>query len=394
MKQTLVFLSISLLSIAAFGQIKFEPGYYITNEGQRIDCQIMNVDWQSNPTSFNYRLGDSGESIAATIDQVAEFGILNGSRYKRVRVLIDRSPTQLGRMTYNRSPEFSDETLFLRIVVTGKGTLYEHYSGSIRFFFSVDDSPVQQLIYKGYKAASQDIAYNEMYKQQLLNEFKCEKISKKDAEALTYTRKDLVKYFAKFNECHGSTTAIADAPKERVKIVHLTLRPGLTYNSMKITNVTTQASAEWESKLSYRIGFEIESVLPFNKGVWSILLEPGYQTYSATAKAGPLTVEYPAVEIGVGLRRYFYPKGSGRIYTNISAVYNIPSGGSAITYNTNPVTTLRLSSGVNMVLAAGYTIKKFQLELRYSFNRGVMGDYLYYESTYGGPALVVGYQIF
>ena len=149
MKRILFIVTFMTASVAVFGQVKFEEGYFISTEGQRTACQIRNVDWRNNPKSFEYRLGADGESKEVSIDQVVEFGVTNGSTFKRFAVKIDRSTSDLTRMTYNRNPEFVDETLFLRVLIEGKGSLYEYSEDKfLRYFYTVDQSLIQQLVFK------------------------------------------------------------------------------------------------------------------------------------------------------------------------------------------------------------------------------------------------------
>ena len=63
-----------LVVTATQAQIKFEPGYFTNNDGQRAECEIRNVDWESNPTTFQYRIAggetqeDAGQHPAVEQD--------------------------------------------------------------------------------------------------------------------------------------------------------------------------------------------------------------------------------------------------------------------------------------------------------------------------------------
>ena len=64
-----------LMVVCSYGQIRFEKGYFITNENQRTECLIKNVDWKNNPHEFLYKLKDRKETQKGTIQSVKEFGI-------------------------------------------------------------------------------------------------------------------------------------------------------------------------------------------------------------------------------------------------------------------------------------------------------------------------------
>ena len=67
MKNKLLFLVFVLLHNHSFSQINFESGYFINNDGERIDCWIKNVGWGSNPNSFTYRLQEGTKSLNRTV---------------------------------------------------------------------------------------------------------------------------------------------------------------------------------------------------------------------------------------------------------------------------------------------------------------------------------------
>ncbi|MBI9054042.1 MAG: hypothetical protein JEY96_09520 [Bacteroidales bacterium] len=53
---------ISLLTVNnVIGQIEFEQGYFIENDGIQTECLIKNMAWASNPKAFSYKIGVEGE---------------------------------------------------------------------------------------------------------------------------------------------------------------------------------------------------------------------------------------------------------------------------------------------------------------------------------------------
>ncbi len=370
-------------------QYKFEPGYLISNDGQRMACEIKDMDWKSNPKSFEYRSVGGTESKTESMENVAEFGITGGSTYRRHTVNIDRSTDLVERLDGNRNPVFARETLFLRLLIDGKATLYQYEDGNLlRFFYSVEQSPVQQLVYKRYLVGESggQAGQNDLYKQQILNELKCASITKSDIERISYLRDDLMKLFQKFNECHGESVATNEVVKQPGK-VNLRIRPGLTYNSFKYSS--SVQNVDFGSSASFRIGFEIETVLPSNKGLWAIVVEPAYQSYSS--KSGSVTIDYKSIDMGIIVRRYLPVAGENKLYASLGLVYGLPlSADTAIKY---PAFTLKVSSGINVTLGVGYIMNRFSAEINYAFKRGIMGDYSLYTSNYSGPAFILGYRV-
>lgn len=126
------------------GQIKFEKGYIVENDGQKKECFIKNYDWEKNPVEIEYRENDSLEIQKGKIKFIKEFGINGVSRYIRADVLIDRSPMELDHLSENKNPDWRKEQLFLKLLVKGKASLYHYYSDPnlTRFFYSTSaDQP-------------------------------------------------------------------------------------------------------------------------------------------------------------------------------------------------------------------------------------------------------------
>ncbi len=380
----------------ALAQIVFEPGYFIGNDGQRTQCEIRNVDWDSNPATIQYRVA-GGATQEGTIGTVAEFGITRGATFRRFTVGIDRSTDVTQSLTKDRNPSFKNETLFLRQLSSGKATLYEYVDkGLKRFFYTMDGQSVpRQLVYKRYMQMSATGNYetgyaatNEQYKQQLFMDLKCQTISQKYAESLKYDRGSLMKFFTKYNQCTGTAVETYE-PEVRESAVHFTLRPGLLYNSFSIDNGTTKR--EFDAAISLRFGVEMEIVMPFNKGLWSATFEPAYQGYSSTVPGTTFAVDYKAIDLSLSARRYLFIKESGSLYINLTFTYSLPLGGKeAITSSGTP---LDISSSTNIGAGIGYRSGKFSGEFNYAFGRGLMGEYAFWQSSYGGPGLILGYQI-
>ena len=74
MKQIL-FLAFLLLSLPSVGQITFEKGYLIDNQGNRKEILIHNRDWKSNPTDFTWKNSQSAPTEVSGLNEVREFGI-------------------------------------------------------------------------------------------------------------------------------------------------------------------------------------------------------------------------------------------------------------------------------------------------------------------------------
>ncbi|WP_067151165.1 hypothetical protein [Pseudotamlana agarivorans] len=136
MKTKFLSILITVLCTICYSQISYEPGYFIDNNNEKTDCLIKNMDWKNNPTEFEYKLTEEGESQKATIHSVKEFEVTNMSQYVRFTVNIDRSSEALSKISHDKNPAFKEEVLFLKTILVGKANLYEYNDGNLKRFFT------------------------------------------------------------------------------------------------------------------------------------------------------------------------------------------------------------------------------------------------------------------
>ena len=127
-----------------------DKGYIIDNSGVKIECLIKNHDWKMNPKMIQYRLSEESPVVSGLIDSIREFQVENYPRYMRATVKIDRSPIEAGSLSKTSAPLWSEETLFLQELVDGKASLWIYTEVWSWFFYSLDNSLPEQLVYKRY----------------------------------------------------------------------------------------------------------------------------------------------------------------------------------------------------------------------------------------------------
>ena len=167
--KTYYFVVIFILHISqGLAQIKFEKGYIIDNQGNKKDCLIKNIDWKNNPSDFEYKI--NGIIKKGNLNIIQEFEITGYSKYVRAEVDVDRSPQEISELDESqRNPEWSKETLFLKVEVAGYYTLYSYEAPSFRkYFYQVANQAIKQLIHKKYLTSNLDLATNNDFRQQFI----------------------------------------------------------------------------------------------------------------------------------------------------------------------------------------------------------------------------------
>ncbi|MEP3210091.1 MAG: hypothetical protein ABJN95_12910 [Maribacter sp.] len=415
MKSTLFFIFTGLISIFTQAQIKFEPGYFITNEGQKTNCFIKNSDWKNNPIKFDYRMTPEGEIQTGLLRNITEFATESGFKYLGRSVAINRSSNKTAELEGSRVISFQKEKLFLKVLVEGPSNLYYYEQGDLRrFFFSIGNGEIIQLRFKRYlkepdnnRPSSRSdhlIGENNEFRQQLWNSFNCEGLNKAVIAKLAYKFDPITKLFNAYNVCIDPNYVADEKVKTNFK-VNVSLRPGFKLTSLDVDNsFSAFRNVNFDQKLSWRAGVELEAVLPFNKNKWAIIAEPTFNSYTDEAEITVQSsivqivanINYKSLELPIGIRHYMFVSDKFKLFLNASALLDIPFN-SEITYSNGFSTTAQLGFNTSFVGGIGLNYNnKFSIEGRYLGSREVFSasEFISYISDYKGFSLILGYTIF
>lgn len=396
MKKSIYILFLLFVVSVIQAQTLFEKGFYVDNIGNKVEGLIKNIDWKNNPTEFEFKYNENEESQIISINNAKEFVVDGKSKYIRAKVDIDRSSSITKDLSNNKLPVFKNETLFLKNIVEGKANLFLYEDNNlVRFFFSTDQLPIEQLVYKPFLITNDKVSYNIAYKQQILNNLKCDKITLRQIENLDYFSKDLISIFLEYNKCIlGSDYINHSESSVKRKKININLRLGVSLNNISLNNSLNGFTTEFNKTIGFRIGSELEFVLPFNNNKWAILTEPTFNTFSSDSKNALTTtsVKYSSIDLGVGIRHYFFLPDKSKFYGNFSYNYAILTSGS-IDFS-NYASELDISGNGNFSLGIGYKRNKFSIEIVQSFNRSIISNYAFWGSDFSSTSLIVGYTIF
>ena len=387
-----------MIGFSAYAQNKFEKGYYINNDGTKIEGLIKNNDWSNNPINFKFQNVANAQVFTKNVTNVKEFYV-GGAKFIKSEVEIDRSSNRLSELSYKRTPEFKKETLFLRVLVEGgSASLYSYTDSNLRrYFYNISNKKIVQLIYKSYKTESGRTGKNELYKKQLKDFLPCSSIKKSPS----YAKNNLTKYFISFNNCNGNDNNSIDyTTKETKGKFKLKLKGGINYSKVSITALSSPfgiISSESDSKINPRVGLELEYLLPLNNNRWSVFIEPTYISFNGTAFGKPFgsgfiaspdyNVDYKSIELPIGIRYYFPIKNNSNVFLNGGFALDLPMD--------STVASLEIKTDINIFLGFGYMFKeKYGLEVRYNSGRGILTNYVSFDSSYSGLSLNFGYTLF
>lgn len=394
MKQILSF-TLLLSFILGFSQIKFESGYYINSQGEKINGYIKNLDWNFNPTSMEFKASLESETEIKSLQDVKEFGIYGNAKFVRFEVEIDRSSDDVANLSQERNPELKKETVFLETLVEGKSSLYSYKENQFtRFFFQNEGDEVVGLINKRYFVTVNKIATNDQFKNQLRAKVNC---NKTDAQitSLLYTRNTLTKYFRDYNNCRNVDMVDFTETETKSKI-NLYVKPGFNFASLDVWNsVINDSYLDFGSQTVLKLGIEMEYLLPFKKNKWGLFLGAYYKSFEAEAvnevNGRESYLNYNSIEFPLGVRYYFHLTEKWKIYTHAAIIWDININSEFKFQNHSEL--LEPSSSNNYKIGIGYNFNsKFIAEFNYFTTRKVLNSYKAWDSHYESLGFSIGYN--
>ncbi len=415
MIRNLILVFLVCIGFKSIAQVRFEEGYFINNKGVRVDCLIKNEGWLNNPEYFDYKLDANSQVKRGTMRGVSSFSVSDEYKFVRNTVDIDRSPTEYDLLDTEKKLNFKEETLFLKLLLVGQASLYSYTDNNHRaFFYEKDSEDIKTLAYKKYKDASGSVGVNKHYRQQLLTNVSCSDIDIQYITNVGYRTDDLIRYFIKYNTCVNSDVELINKKKGKNPLdFNLTIRPGINFNHLSLKRDKGESGSlgfnrdvDFGNKVTFRLGTELEAVLPFKNNKWSVFVEPTYQYFKGEEEIVYLetrpeprtvTVDYSSIELPIGIRHYFFLKNDSKIFVNAAFSFDFVLK-SDIEYEEIEdvilTTDLSFANVPNFVFGAGYKYKKYSLEVRASSNRDFYNTLPSWTSKYGSVSFIFGYRLF
>lgn len=351
-----VFTSFFLFGNYCSGQTRFEKGFFITNSGTKTACLIRNTDWVYNPTSFDYKIGEGDKIQTAVLADVQEFLVEGKCKYIRAAVKMDRSSDALidNEISTNMAPEWKDETVWLKVLIEGSATLFSYQeNGLTRFFYSVNNSPATALIYKRYQQQGvESFQYNRNYINQLLVEVNCLQSPVQTIENVEYDAKSLAKWFRRDNECRKTPQQNFSATKKHSFSPKIFIGSHLLHYKAGSPGTTGLVNIDYGKKASVTFGIEAEYFLPFNNRRWSVFGEGKTLSYKATgvnATGNKVSIDYNAVNIGIGFRYHAYIQKDWKALAGIEFIKDLKIP----------------HTGISTAFGIGVSYRNFTAEWRY-----------------------------
>ncbi len=294
------------------------------------------------------------------------------------------------------SPQWSQEQIFLKVLLEDDASLYYYEDRLInRFFYSAKGSAIEQLVYKEYLVDGGYVARNNCFRQQLLNKVHCIGSSAVETDRVNYQKQSMILYFTKYNQCKGGT--FTDYAPENKDSFHLRITPGINLASSTVSNtVGNEGTARFSTQVTARLGLETEYILPFINHKWAVLFEPAFQYFHANSRnqQEAVSVHFNSIEFPLGLRYCFSLDKDLKVFLNTCYIpsYSLQFN-STITIEKPFSTPRKIKTRSSFAFGAGIAYKKLSAETRYYTASEIMSDYVSWSSEYKRASVILGFKI-
>ena len=389
-----------LLASVLSAQSAYRPGYLLQADGSRTGVEILDRDWVDNPRSFQYRLPGEKRAVTAGPEDAAGFGLDdNSQRYERFTVEVDLSDARPGLLSLSTRPEYSSQTVFLSLLVSGAADLYAYEQGELRrFYYRLGDDVPTPLVSRAYRVGASDIRRDDSFRGELRAKVNCDA---RDArlQQLPYERGALVRYFEEYNNCRGDTAATVYRREPRAGRLSVGLRLGAERGHVVFTDGGSfSAQRELPGEIVPRYGLEVEYRLPFAANRWAVFTGAYFHSIEAERQQRslprPYIVNYHALGVPLGVRRYVYLSGRTGVFVNAVLLLDFPTSGFLSTPFRSNDRLLAPSWNAGFDFGGGLSIRdRYQLEVRYGLARGITDRHPDFPTDYTTLAVIATYRI-
>jgi hypothetical protein len=398
MKKQIITLLFFISTILVYGQVQFEQGYIINNNGDKISCFIKNVESFRTPSKIEYKLNLSDqETLTGNLENIKEFGIPEKFKYKRQTVELD---TEGNKITTQRNPVFESKTVFLKVLIEGQASLYSYFDGETRsFFYTLENKGIHSpktLVYKEFITFQDTFSKNESFKQELMNYLICENLTQNDFIKVEYFESSILPLFIKYNSCIGGNFEVFE--EKRKGIFNLKIAPRIAFNSFfsGLKN-DTRRDADFGKKTQFNFGIELEYIMSFNSNKWSIFFDPNYQYFKEEGiETGyqnvTASINYSSIELPIGIRHYIFLNNTSKIFINLGFIVDLVLNND-FEYTSTSGGQISITSSPNFAFGLGYNWNnKFDIEIRANTNRSLISGTALY-SEYKASYVILRYNL-
>ena len=142
-----------LLPLFSNAQSNYKPGYVVSLNGDTLKGFIDYKEWDHNPRQLNFKNDiNSKQSTQYTVANSLSFGVNGLEYYRRYYLGLSNDYIEITKLSAGIDTTTTKDTVFLRIITTGKNLTLFAYTDNIkqRLFVAEGNSSPVELIYHTY----------------------------------------------------------------------------------------------------------------------------------------------------------------------------------------------------------------------------------------------------
>ena len=379
------------LLFISFIYAQSKSGYYITNNGQRVNGVFLDADYLDASTlKFKSVSDESFKSL--DVAAIKEFGIGENIKAVKFTVQVDVSDAGQNQASVNKDAIWEKQTLFLNVVVEGDASLYLYDNGrGKKFFYKVEGKQFvpEQLLYRKYMSENLKTSENNKYRQQLYTDLNCTGASDLNKFLnISYTKREIVPIFEAFNECKNSDSKVFNNDTNRNCKVYYSIFAGL-YNARFNVDGADRSFTD-DKYAAFNVGAELLVMFPSDK--FGLFIKAEYETINTsisnkyTSPYGGVTTTTTIYSIKGGIFNFymgprfnFNLNEKSKLYADVAVVVGFPLSdlnrsvsviNNTSQYDSVNIGEIGLDSTISGNIGVGYTFRnKYSVEARYNANR-------------------------
>ena len=373
------------------------------NSGETLEGLVKN-DFHDEDDYLSFEVNN--KDIKINLVDIKELVINDNEKY--LSRLVEFHPNRLlndFRVSEEKNTNLKkreSKQLLLKVLVEGKINLYQTIlKGVSIFYFNRDNESFEYLEYYNYSNEN-SIKENDFFTRQLLKNVNCDNYLTDKYNTIKYNAKDLVRVVDSYNICSTGKSKIFFEGSKNENVFRVYLFGGVNFINGSSKSAVFVSNTDFNgNSISPSFGSEIAYIFPNRKNNSEIFSRIGFssinfdqsQTFSVTGSniihREQVKFESSFINISLGYRYYLNSlKDSKKSNFGIDFMVNSliplsPSykyGNEMFSANQmigiNPYAEADISSFINDVIfdfGVGLTytyLKKYNLELRYSFKSG------------------------
>lgn len=183
------------------------------------------------------------------------------------------------------------------------------------------------------------------------------------------------------------------------------VRAGLLYENLTVDNSTEDIySFDFDPKINYKFGFELEFILPHYKKKWALIMEPNFQIYKndmertvtlghTITKDVKIDVNYKHLDLPIGFRYFFFLNSFSRMYVNAAylVTFNFDS---YVQFSGTKEEKLDIKHFHGLELGIGYNHHNiFNIEFKHLIKRELLKKYNLEDAKHSAFSITLGFNL-